>query len=52
MKSNSNYCNPNTYRKFATGYPTVTYDNALLAGAYNFTVDEIEVFKVVTKKTP
>jgi len=49
MKSNSNYCNPNTYHKMATGFPTVTHDNSLLAGAYNFTVDEIEVFKVTKK---
>jgi hypothetical protein len=49
MKSNSNSCNPNTYTKFATGFPTVSYDNTLLAGAPNWTVDEIEVFKVSKK---
>lgn len=49
MKSNSNYSSPSTYRQMAPGYTSlgVVYDNTLLAGAYNFTVDEIEVFQVV-----
>jgi hypothetical protein len=46
MKSNSNYCNPSSYRNISTGFDTVTVDNTLLAGSYNFTVDDIEVFAV------
>jgi hypothetical protein len=46
MKSNSNYCNPSSYRTISTGFETVTVDNTLLAGSYNFTVDDIEVFAV------
>jgi len=49
MQSNSNYCNPNTYRKFSKGFENlgIVYDNTLLAGSYNFTVEEIEIFQVI-----
>merc|ERR1712130_262031 len=48
MQSTSNYCNPNTYRQFAPGYDQlgITYTNTLLAGSYNFFVEEIEIFQI------
>jgi len=50
MKSNSNYCNPSSYRNIPVGYDMVTIDNTLFAGSYNFTVEEIEVYKVTDYK--
>jgi len=46
MRSTSNYCSPSSYRTAAPGFDTVTVDNSTLAGSYNFTVEEIEVFAV------
>jgi len=46
MKSMSNYCNPSSFRQISTGWESVTVDNTLLAGAYNFTVEELEVYSV------
>jgi len=46
MRSTSNYCSPSSYRQCATGFDTVSVDNSTLAGAYNWTVEEIEVFTV------
>jgi len=46
MKTTSNYCNPSSYRTITTGFESVTVDNTLLSGSYNWTVDEIEVFSV------
>jgi len=49
MKSNSNYCSPSTFRLFAPGFENlgITIDNRCLAGSYNFSVEEIEVFQIV-----
>jgi hypothetical protein len=49
MTSNSNYSNPSTYTRAAPGFPQVSFDNSVMAGAYNFTVEEIEVFTVKVK---
>jgi len=48
MNSNSNYSSPSSYTGVAPGYSgSLTQD--VLAGSYNFTVEEIEVFSVVRK---
>jgi len=49
MSSNSNYSNPSTFTQSAPGFPSVTFDNSVLAGSYNFTVEEVEVFSVKVK---
>jgi hypothetical protein len=49
MTSNSNYSNPSTYTRAAPGFPQVSFDNSVMAGAYNFTVEELEVFTVKVK---
>jgi len=46
MRSTSNYCSPSNYRTIATGFDSISVDNNTLAGSYNFTVEEIEVFSV------
>jgi len=47
MQSTSNYSSPNQYTIAAPGY-TGTLTQEVLAGSYNFTVEEIEVFSVQT----
>jgi len=47
MNSNSNYANTGT--SYRPEDATVNYSQDLLAGQYNFTVDDIEVFKLLTK---
>jgi len=49
MTSNSNYSNPSTYTRAAPGFPQVSFDNQVMAGSYNFTVEEIEVLGVKVK---
>lgn len=53
MDSTSNYCNPSTFRTVLgpDNKPTVgiNVDNTLLAGSYNWTVEELEVFLVTIK---
>lgn len=48
MRSASNYSNPNSFMTAAPGY-TGTFTNTTLAGGYNFTIEEIEVFAVKDK---
>jgi len=48
MTSMSNYCNPYTFKTIPLGY-SGTYTTSTLAGAYNFSVKEIEVFSISTK---
>jgi len=48
MQSTSNYSSPSSYTQAASGY-TGYLTQDLLAGAYNFTVEEIEVFGVKKK---
>jgi len=50
MKSNSNYSNPNSFLTVAPGY-TGTFTNTSLAGSYNFTLDDIEVWAVKPRKS-
>jgi hypothetical protein len=46
MKSNSNYTSPSAYRKSAPGFPAAATNNSFLAGTYNFTIADIEVFSL------
>jgi len=46
MRDNSSYCNPSAYA-IASGY-SGSYSNSSLAGSYNFTVEELEVWTVTT----
>ncbi len=48
MKSNSNYSNPHSYKTIAPGY-IGTFTNTTLAGSYNFSVEEIEVWTAKPK---
>jgi len=48
MQSTSNYSSPNQYTVAAPGY-TGTLTQEVLAGSYNFTVEELEVFSVQLK---
>jgi len=46
MRDNSSYTNPSSYQ-VASGY-SGSYTNSTLAGSYNFTPDEVEVWGVAT----
>jgi len=50
MNSNSNYSNPSSYTSVAPGY-SGSLTQETMAGSYNFTVEEIEVFSVVKKNS-
>jgi len=49
FNSGSNYCNPHTYKTVAEGFEGA-YTTNTLAGSYNFTITELEVFEVKLKK--
>jgi len=48
MQSNSNYSSPNSFTQPASGF-SGSFSNSTLAGSYNFTVSELEVWGIKYK---